>query len=78
MGLIFSVVLLVEFLGILFTPIGWKGYIGEGFGGVENIGAILLNYYILPFEIASLLLLSAIIGAIVLVKRGIGAEDSKQ
>jgi NADH-quinone oxidoreductase subunit J len=34
-----------------------------------NIGALLLNEYILPFEVASILLLIALIGAAMIVRR---------
>ena len=41
----------------------------EGFGSVESVGRSLYTNYLLPFEIASFLLLAAIIGAIVLAKK---------
>ncbi|TKJ37953.1 NADH-quinone oxidoreductase subunit J [candidate division LCP-89 bacterium B3_LCP] len=41
----------------------------EGFGTVENVGMTLFTTYLLPFEIASFLLLAAIIGAVVLAKK---------
>ena len=41
----------------------------EGFGSVEEIGRTLFTTYILPFEIASFLLLAGIIGAVVLAKK---------
>jgi NADH:ubiquinone oxidoreductase subunit 6 (subunit J) len=37
-------------------------------GSTERMGELLLGRYLLPFEIASLILLAAIIGAIVLAK----------
>ena len=40
----------------------------EGFGGVVAIGRILFTDYLLPFEIASVLLLAAIVGAVILAK----------
>ncbi|MCX6641139.1 MAG: NADH-quinone oxidoreductase subunit J [bacterium] len=40
-----------------------------GFGSVEAIGRSLFTTYLLPFEIASFLLLAAIIGAVVLAKK---------
>ena len=42
----------------------------EAFGGPAAIGSILFNEYLLPFEITSVLLLVAMIGAIVLTKGG--------
>jgi len=41
----------------------------HGLGSVENVGRNLFTVYLLPFEIASFLLLAGIIGAIVLAKR---------
>ncbi|MCX8010458.1 MAG: NADH-quinone oxidoreductase subunit J [Ignavibacteria bacterium] len=40
-------------------------------GKIENIGTALFTTYLIPFEITSMLLLSAIIGAIILAKRKI-------
>lgn len=44
------------------------GDIGSKFGSPEGIGIELFNQYLLPFEITSILLLVAMIGAIVLTK----------
>jgi NADH-quinone oxidoreductase subunit J len=43
--------------------------IPEGFGGYEAVGLALYREYVLPFEVASFLLLAAIVGAVVLAKR---------
>ena len=40
--------------------------VGKGFGGVKEVGLILFQDWLLPFEIVSLLLLVALIGAVVL------------
>ncbi len=45
---------------------------GAGEGAVAEIGRALFGPYALPFEIASLLLLAAIIGAIVLARKKAG------
>ncbi len=42
---------------------------GAGFGSPEMLSRSLFNDFVLPFEIASVLLLVAIIGAVVLAKR---------
>ncbi|GMT42206.1 MAG: NADH dehydrogenase subunit J [bacterium] len=39
------------------------------FGTVKAVGRILFTDYLLPFEIASILLLAAIVGAVILSKR---------
>lgn len=40
-----------------------------GFGGYEAVGLELFTRWVLPFEVASFLLLAAIVGAVVLAKR---------
>ncbi|MFM7773628.1 MAG: NADH-quinone oxidoreductase subunit J [Candidatus Kapaibacterium sp.] len=40
-------------------------------GTTENIGTVLFGQYLLPFEVISLLLLAALIGAVILAKRKI-------
>ena len=39
------------------------------FGSPENIGRVLFNDYLLPFEITAILLLAAMVGAIVIARR---------
>lgn len=43
---------------------------GAGFGEVEQIGSLLFTKYLLPVEIAAVLLLIAIVGAVVLTRKG--------
>jgi NADH-quinone oxidoreductase subunit J len=43
--------------------------IPEGFGGYRAVGAELFTRFVLPFEITSLLILAAVVGAVVLAKR---------
>lgn len=45
------------------------------FGTTKTVGKLLFTDYILPFEIASFLLLAAIVGAVILAKRRI--DDSE-
>ncbi len=40
-----------------------------GYGSVESIGHILFTRYLLPFELASVILLAAMIGAIILAAK---------
>ncbi|MBA5867891.1 MAG: NADH-quinone oxidoreductase subunit J [Nitrospira sp. CR1.3] len=47
----------------------------EGLGNTEAIGDVLYSTYLFPFEVASLILLVAMIGAIILAKRNIGQDD---
>ncbi len=47
--------------------------VGNGFGGVKEVGLVLFQDWLLPFEIVSILLLVALVGAVVLAgKRRIG------
>jgi NADH-quinone oxidoreductase subunit J len=39
------------------------------FGTIQGVGALLFNAYVLPFELISVLLLIAVIGAVILSKR---------
>jgi len=41
----------------------------EGFGGVAGVGELLFTEYLFPFEVASILLLVAMIGAMYMGKR---------
>ena len=41
----------------------------SGFGSPATIGDLLFNTYLLPFEVISILLLAAMVGAIVLTKK---------
>ena len=49
------------------------------FGSPEYIGNFLLTKFLLPFELASILLLIAAVGAVVLARRrrGVGIDDSE-
>jgi len=72
LGLAMSVAVLVE-LGAIFA-LGWaKPDVAGGPGlspkNVEQLGRLLYQDYLIPFEVASVLLLVAMIGAIVLAKR---------
>jgi NADH-quinone oxidoreductase subunit J len=42
---------------------------GTGVGLIKNLGMTLFNQYVVPFEISSVLFLSAMIGAVVLGKK---------
>jgi NADH-quinone oxidoreductase subunit J len=75
LGLILALVLLVEIAAIS----GWRA-LGTGAGptsaapavaarNVERVGWLLYTNYLVPFEVASVLLLVAMVGAIVLARR---------
>jgi NADH-quinone oxidoreductase subunit J len=69
-----GVILLVETFYIILTRTGTAPAFQSAavtFGGPEAVGEILFDQYLLPFEVTSVLLLVAMIGAIVLTKRKI-------
>ena len=49
---------------------------GPGFGTPAQIGSLLLNRFLIPFEVASYLLLIAAVGALVLARRRRGQPDA--
>lgn len=57
------------FYGIMTTP--WPAAGGEPLAddNVRELGMVLFNKYVIPFELAAILLLVALIGAVVLAKR---------
>lgn len=71
--------LLVAFtLGYVAIDTEWVISDREGFEETASvIGEALLDKYVLPFEIASVLLLTAMLGAILLVRPEAGAEESE-
>jgi NADH-quinone oxidoreductase subunit J len=67
--------ILVVMIGILMTRATFSGAEGEytpevmdQIGNTQLVGKMLFTKYVLPFEIASILLFAAIVGAIVLAK----------
>lgn len=65
----------VAFMGAIFLPVvalsgalAPAGVIQADFGSTAAVGEILFTKYLLPFEIASVLLLAALVGAVVLTK----------
>lgn len=53
---------------ILGTTLGDSAEVPDTFGTTEAVGTSLFTDYVLPFEIASILLLAAMVGAVVLAK----------
>jgi len=46
-----------------------SGPVPEGFGGYRVVGEALFTEYVVPLEVAGLVMLAAVVGAIVLAKR---------
>jgi len=80
LGPLFALALAIE-LCIAVLGSALKGISGHGapyvpgFGTPEEIGRLFLTTYLFPFEIASLLLMVAAIGAVVLARRRQGLEQ---
>ena len=83
LGPLFALALAIE-LCIAMLGSGLKGVSSKGapfvpgFGTPAHIGRLFLTTYLYPFEIASILLLSAAIGAVVLARRRRGLEPDEQ
>ena len=79
LGPLFALALVIELwiaiLGSALKGISSKGapYV-LGFGTPKHIGELFLTKYLFPFEIASILLLVAAVGAVVLARRRRGLE----
>jgi len=72
LALLLGFVLAVETIYVLFfrtTVLPPAAPLPEGFGSPASIGRTLFQGYLLPFEITSVLLLVAMIGAIVLTRQ---------
>ena len=73
-----ATILLIEGLYLVFIQKTVPGLINNNpdavFGGPQAIGEMLFNKYLLPFEVTSILLLVAMIGAIVLTVKKKGGQ----
>jgi len=80
-GPLFALALLVE-ITVAVTGSGLAALdthgarVEPGFGSPAQIGQLLLQKFLVPFEAASFLLLVAAVGAVVLARRRRGLEDS--
>ena len=83
LGPLFALALAIELciamLGAGLAGVNSKGarYI-PGFGTPAHIGSLFLTTYLYPFEIASILLLTAAVGAVVLARRRRGLEPDEE
>jgi NADH-quinone oxidoreductase subunit J len=71
LALILGLVLMVEAAYVLFTQVGQISELTtlpEGFGSPTSVGELLFSQYLLPFEVTSILLLVAMVGAIILTR----------
>jgi len=82
-SLLFALALFAELcvavLGTGLTALGEDGTGWfEGYGTPAEIGRLLLTDFLLAFEIASMLLLVAAVGAVILARRRTGLEDPRE
>lgn len=74
LGMLLGLVLLVQLLllgrGLAATP----GEAPETFGTAAGLAEVFFSRHVLAFELTSFLLLAAMIGAVLLAKRGTGEE----
>jgi NADH-quinone oxidoreductase subunit J len=78
-GLALAIELCIAMLGSGLSGVKHDGapYV-RGFGTPQHIGTLFLTKYLFPFEAASILLLVAAIGAVVLARRRAGLEDTSE
>ena len=70
LGAVLFVELAAAVLGSSLTAMGTHGpHVGPGFGDPAQIGKLLLERFLLPFEASSILLLLAAVGAVILAAR---------
>jgi NADH-quinone oxidoreductase subunit J len=82
-SLLFALALFAELciavLGTGLTAFGEEGSgFFAGFGTPAQIGRLLLTDFLLAFEVASVLLLVAAVGAVILARRRTGLEDVRE
>ena len=68
-GAVMALLLLTSLVTLTWGLSGSSDMVGPAFGGVFYVGKVLFSTYLLPFEIASVLLLAAIVGAVVIAQR---------
>jgi NADH-quinone oxidoreductase subunit J len=71
-AIVLGVILVIEAGYLLLVQAGAQpqaGQIDPAFGGPAMVGDVLFSKYLLPFEVTSVLLLVAMVGAIVLTRR---------
>lgn len=71
-GVAVAVSVFVILLSIIYKTPWHQMALTDSGGSTEEVGRLLMTDYVLPFEIASVLLLVALMGAAMLVRRGSG------
>lgn len=74
-----AIELCIAMLGSALAGISSKGaHLASDFGTPRDIGRLFLTAYLFPFELASLLLMVAAVGAVVLARRRRGLEAEEE
>jgi len=77
-GLAVAIELCIAMLGSALKGISSKGaHYVAGYGTPKEIGTLFLTKYLFPFEVASILLLVAAVGAVVLARRRRGLDPEE-
>jgi NADH-quinone oxidoreductase subunit J len=71
LGALLAVWVCVKLVDVLPDSLPAAGALPEGFGGYRALGKELFTRYVVPVEMAGLLLLASIVGAVILAKRKI-------
>jgi len=71
LAVVFGAGVCVEVLLLVPRAFGPAAAIPADFGGYRAVGALLFTDWVLAFEVTSLLLLAAMVGAVILAKRSI-------
>jgi len=74
---VFGIVLGIEFIIVIARGVNELKVAATpstDFGSVENVAAVLFTDYVFAFELTSILLIVALVGAVVLAKRETGEE----
>jgi len=66
---IFSIVLLAEMVWVSMGVSSRMAEVGEDFGSVPEVAFLLYGKFVYPFELTSILLLAAIVGAVVMARK---------
>ncbi len=78
MGLVVSATLFVVLAGLIVDAFGDAPRVEVTGPAIADIGIALFAFWVLPFEVLSMLLLAALIGAIVLARRESGESGDEQ
>lgn len=70
LGLVFTGIAFAVRHAMRARPLREAPMLSDNFGSIEHIGRLLFTRYLLPFELISFVILAAVIGAVLLARRG--------